>query len=221
MHNPFHDAFVQAARRYQPGPFSIHQAEQILPLRIDEGDRGQIHTHRVDPLSASSGPPAEFQLLHPRAGELPLKLEGHHTGFYFHVNFQHTKFFTPLSLFSKPRSSRRRRFRRMTGSTSSPHCTQRWAKKSRWPLSDRRSKHCSVTMRPPQRTHCAVLPSSSQPTGFASFRSSAGSPTAVAIAASHSTFRESEPCPDSIQRLLVRHMEHNLNILGWIEDIQP
>src|SRR5437899_1536053 len=153
MHNPFHDGFVQTPRRLQLGSFSIHPAEQILPLRIDEGDRGQIHTHRIDPLSAGSGPPTEFQLLHPRAGELPLKLEGHHTGFYFHVNFQHKKFFKPLSLFSKPRSSRRQR--------------------------------------------------------FVSFRSSAKNSTAVAIAASHSTFRESEPCPDSIQRLLVRYMEHD------------
>src|SRR6266571_927927 len=209
MHNPFHDAFVQAARRYQLGSFSIHPAEQILPLRIDEGDRGQIHTHRVDPLSAGSGPPAEFQLIHPRAGKLPIKLEGHHTGFYFHVNFQHTKFFKPLSPFSRPRSSRRRRFRRMTGSMSSPHCTQRWAKKSRWPLSDRKSKHCSVTMRPPQRTHCAVLMSSFQSATLTSFRSSAGNPTAVAIEPSPSTFRQAESCPDSIQRLLVRYMEHD------------
>src|SRR3989449_6394214 len=183
MRNPLDNAFIQATRRHQLGSFSIHPAEQILSLLINEGDRGQIYTHGVDPLSAGSGPPAEFQLLHPRAGKLPVKLEGHHTGFYFHVNFQHTKFFTPLSPFSRPRSSRRRRLLRMTGSTRSPHCTQRCAKKSRWPLSDRKSKHCSVTMRPPQRTHCSVLTSSSQPTVFASFRSSAGSPTAVAIAA--------------------------------------
>src|SRR2546422_8970346 len=183
MRNPLDNAFIQATRRHQLGSFSIHPAEQILSLRINEGDRGQIYTHGVDPLSAGSGPPAEFQLLHPRAGKPPFELEGHHTGFYFHVDFQHTKFFTPLSLFSRPRSSRRRRFCRMTGSMSSPHCTQRRAKKSRWPLSDRRSKHCSVTMRPPQRKHCAVLTSSIQPTVFASFRYSAGSPPAVAIAA--------------------------------------
>src|SRR2546426_7295994 len=46
---------------------------------------------RSDPLSAGSGPPAEFQLLHPRAGKPPFELEGHHTGFYFHVDFQHTR----------------------------------------------------------------------------------------------------------------------------------
>src|SRR2546428_54600 len=75
LHDPFDEAFVQAARRRHPGSFAMQPAEQVLSLRIDEGARGQIHTRRVDPLSAGSGPPAEFNLLPPRAGELPLKLE--------------------------------------------------------------------------------------------------------------------------------------------------
>src|SRR5438093_3388640 len=184
MHDPFHDALVQAARRHQLRSFSIHPAEQILPLGIDEGDRGHIYAHGVDPLSGGGGAPAEFQLLHPGPGELPFQLESHHAGFYFHVNFQHTELLKPPSLFSRPLSSRRRRFSRMTGSTSSPHCTQRFAKKLRWPLSSKKSKHCSTTISPPHREHCAVPTSSFHSATFASFRSSAGNRTAVIIDAS-------------------------------------
>jgi len=36
-----------------------------------------------------------------------------------------------------------------------------------------------------------------------------GNPSAVAIETSPSTFRQSESCPDPIQRLLVRYMEHD------------
>src|SRR3989441_5500401 len=209
MRNPLDNAFIQATRRHQLGSFSIHPAEQILSLRINEGDRGQIYTHGVDPLSACGGAPAEFQLLHPRAGELPFEGEGHQTSFYFHGDFQHTEFFKPLSFFSRPPSSRRRRFSRMTGSTSSPHCTQRFTKKLRWPLSSKKSKHCSTTISPPHREHRAAPTSSFHSATFASFRSSAGNRTAVIIDASPSAFRQSESCPDSIQRLLVRDIEHD------------
>src|SRR5438445_11498253 len=209
MHDPFHDAFVYTSRRHQLGSFPIRPPEQSFPILVNEGDRGQIYAHGVDLLSVYGGAPAEFQLLHPGPGELPFQLEVHHADFYSHVNFQHTEFFKPLSFFSRPPSSRRRRFSRMTGSTSSPHCTQRFAKKLRWPLSSKKSKHCSTTISPPHREHCAVPTSSFHSATFASFKSSAGNPTAVTIDASPSTFRQSESCPDSIQRLLVRYMEHD------------
>src|SRR5712692_7492521 len=139
LHNPFHDALVQAPCRHQLGPFLVHFSQQFFPRLVDEGDRRQIYAYGIDPLSAGSGaPPVELQLFLPRPCKLTFKLEGHHTGFNSRVNFQHTEILKPPS-----------------------------------------------------------------------FRSSAGNPTAVAIEASPSTSPQSESCPDSIQRLLVRYMEHD------------
>src|SRR5437588_136812 len=69
----------------------------------------------------------------------------------------------------------------MTGSMKSPHCTQRRDRKFRWPLSSRRSMHCSVTMRPPHREHLVALASCFQPVGFSCFRSFSGTPAVMAI----------------------------------------
>ena len=45
------------------------------------------------------------------------------------------------------------RLRRMTGSTISPHCTQRWAANSVSPMQNSKSMQKSVTMSPPYLAH--------------------------------------------------------------------
>src|SRR5207249_6513759 len=64
--------------------------------------------------------------------------------------------------------------------------------------SSRKSKHCSMTMRPPQRGQLVALASCLHPLGFSSIRYLIGNPTAVAIdGLPSSTVRRSNPDPVS------------------------